>query len=119
MRLFLGAHVWGRKIARPLREAGHDVRAADEEQGLQGLEDADLLALAASEGRILVTFDVKDFVPLLSEWVSGGRSHAGCILVAGSIRHEQFGTVISGILEALEEHEDWLDRVYWLSSKGN
>lgn len=118
MRLFLDAHVSGRRVARALREAGHDVRAADEEGELAGLEDTDLLVLASSEGRILVTFDVKDFIPILREWAEGGKRHAGCILVPSSIRHEHFGTIISGIEDAfgeIPEQEDWPDRVYWLS----
>lgn len=94
------------------------MRAADEEKDLEGLEDADLLVLASSEGRILVTFDVKDFVPILREWAEGGSKHEGCILVASSIRHEHFGAIVAGIETALEEvpeQKDWLDRTYWLS----
>ncbi len=120
MRLLLDAHVSGRRVGRALREAGHDVRAADEEEELRGLEDASLLALAASEGRVLVTFDVKDFLPILREWAEGGRRHAGCVLVASSLRHEHFGAVISGIANALDElpeREDWTDRVHWLSRR--
>lgn len=118
MRLFLDAHVSGRRVARALRETGHDVRAADEEKDLEGLEDEDLLTLAARERRVLVTFDVKDFVPILREWAEGGRQHAGCILVASSIRHDHFGTIVSGIEDTLEEvpeQKNWLDRTYWLS----
>jgi hypothetical protein len=117
LRLFLDAHVSGRRVARALRNAGHDVRAAAEEGELEGLEDPCLLALAASEGRVLVTFDVKDFVPILREWAEGGKRHAGCILVPGSVRHEHFGTVTSGIDGALGEipQQDWIDRAYWLS----
>lgn len=89
-------------MARALRETGRDVRAAGEEAELEGLEDADLLTLASSEGRILVTFDVKDFVPILRGWAEGGRQHAGCILVASSIRHEHFGAIVSGIENALK-----------------
>lgn len=101
-----------------MRQAGHDVRAADEEGDLEGLDDASLLVLASSEGRILVTFNVRDFLPLLREWAEGRRRHAGCILVPGSVRHEHFGTIVSGIESALEEaprQEDWTDRVHWLS----
>lgn len=61
MKLFLDAHVSGRRIGHVLRQAGHDVRAADEERGLDGWTDEQLLELAASEGRVMVTFDVADF----------------------------------------------------------
>ncbi len=66
---------------------------------------------------LLVTFDVKDFVPTLREWAEGGGRHAGCILVSGSIRHEHFGTIVSGFDSApadIPGQEDWLDRTYWL-----
>ncbi len=61
MKLFLDAHISARRVAAPLRERGHDVRAADEERALDGLADEELLSIAAGEGRIFVTFDVKDF----------------------------------------------------------
>ena len=120
MRLFLDAHISGRRVAQALRERGHDVRAADEERALDDLDDADLLALAPGEGRILITANVRDFLPLLREWAEAGRSHAGCILIASSIRHHQFGTLISGITDVLALTPDqsaWRDRVHWLSRR--
>jgi predicted nuclease of predicted toxin-antitoxin system len=60
VKLFLDAHISGPRIARSLREAGHDVRSADEERELDGLADEELLSIAATEKRIFVTFDVKD-----------------------------------------------------------
>lgn len=55
MRAFLDAHISGPRIARSLREAGHDVRAADEERELDGLPDEQLLELAADETRLTIT----------------------------------------------------------------
>ena len=46
----------------------------------RSIDDEPLLALAASEGRALLTFNVRDFVPLISLWVEIGREHAGVIL---------------------------------------
>lgn len=60
VRLFLDAHVSARRIATALREQ-HDVRAADEERELDGSDDERLLALAAEQGRIMVTFNFQDF----------------------------------------------------------
>ncbi len=118
MRLFLDAHISGRRVAQALRDADHDVRAADEERALDGLDDPDLLELATGELRLLVTFNVKDFLPILRDWAEIGRSHSGCILVASSLRHEQFGAIIAGVERAFDEvpePDDWTDRVYWLS----
>ncbi len=118
MRLFLDAHSSGRRVAQALREHGHDVRAADEERALDGLDDADLLALAAGEDRILIAANVRDFLPIVREWAEAGRSHAGCILIAGSIRHHQFGALITGIADGLALIPDQparRDRGHWLS----
>ncbi len=96
-----------------MRGAGHDVRAVDEDRSLEGLEDPAILELAVSEGRVLITFDVKDFVPLLRAWTRRGKTHAGCILVPGSISHEHFGVIIAGIMGTLGDasQQDWKDRV--------
>lgn len=115
MRLLLDAHISGRAVGRALEEAGHDVRAIDSEQQLEGLSDRGVLELAISEGRILVTIDVGDFLPLTTELNESGRSHAGLICVPKSIRNEEFGVLISGIERALRDtsQEEWIDRVVW------
>ena len=119
MRILLDAHISGSKVGGVLREDGHDVRAIDEEPDLEGLEDQEVLELAASEGRILVTANVRDFIPLLAQKVGGGRSHAGCILVPRSVRGVEFGTLIAGIRGLLSDSRqvDWLNRVEWLRKK--
>jgi nucleoside-diphosphate-sugar epimerase len=109
VHLFLDAHVSGRRIAEALRDAGHDVRAADEERALDGWTDRDLLALATSEGRIMVTFNVRDFPGIAREWAEAGKTHAGCAILVG-IDHSQIGTILR-VLEqtraALPRQEDW------------
>ena len=111
MRLLLDVHVSGRRVGAPLRSSGHDVRAADEEDEVRTYSDEALLALAASEQRILVTFDVADFVEISRKWAEEARSHAGVAIVAG-LRHNEFGAVIRAIEAMLAEHQDqvaWRD----------
>ena len=111
MRLLLDVHVSGRRIGEPLRGSGHDVRAADEEHDVRTYPDEALLALAASDRRILVTFDVADFVEISRKWAEDGRSHAGVAIVVG-LRHNEFGAVIRAIEATLAEHQDqvaWRD----------
>jgi hypothetical protein len=72
VKLFLDAHISARRIAAPLRDQGHDVRAADDERELDGSTDEALLSLAASEGRIFITFDVKDFPLIVRRWAEAG-----------------------------------------------
>ncbi len=116
MRLLLDAHVSGRVVGRALAEDGHDVRALDSEPELEGLDDPEVLKLAVTEGRVLVTANVRDFEPLLREWAGEEHSHAGLILVPPSVRNEAFGVLISGIEKTLADsgHAGWVDRVEWL-----
>jgi hypothetical protein len=109
VKLFLDAHISGPRIARALRETGHDVRAADEERELDGLTDEELLSIAATEERIFVTFDVKDFPVIARRWAEAGRAHDGCAIVVG-IDHGEFGAILETItaeLAARPEEADW------------
>ena len=116
MKFLLDAHVSGRTVGRALAKDGHDVRALDSEIGLEGLADPDVLELAAGEGRVLVTANVRDFEPLLREWSGEGWSHAGVILIPPSVRNEAFGVLISGIERTIGrvDQNGWADRVAWL-----
>lgn len=84
MRLLLDAHVSGPRVGKRLEARGHDVRALDQEPALEGLDDEEVLATAASEQRILVTHNIRDFPSILREWAAVQRSHAGVILVYGA-----------------------------------
>lgn len=115
MRLFLDAHVSGRRIAAALRQHGHDVRAADEERDLDGSEDERLLELATAEDRIMVTFNVRDFARLVGEWAAGGTQHAGCLMIVG-IDHGEFGLTLRVIGAALDKRPDqasWIGYAAW------
>lgn len=120
MRLFLDAHISGRVIARSLREQhGHEVRAADEERALDGWEDERLLDLATVEDRVMVTFNVRDFPRIVSEWAAAGRRHAGCLIIA-RIDHREFGKILRLIEKALAtrpEQADWRDYVAWATRR--
>lgn len=94
-----------------LEAKGHDIRALDQQPELEGLEDDDVLALAAEQGRILVTHNVSDFPPMLREWAATGRPHAGAILIYG-IDHSEFKLIARGIerwLAMRPKPEDWID----------
>ena len=116
MRILLDAHVSGRAVGRALTEVGHDVRALDSEIELEGLSDPEVLELAATESRVLVTANVRDFEPLLREWAGEGRPHPGVILIPPSVRNEDFGVLISGVQTTMGDttQEGWMNRVEWL-----
>jgi hypothetical protein len=111
VRLFLDAHISGPKIASQLRACGHDVRSADEERSLDGCPDEELLAMVAREGRILVTFNARDFARICRDWGAGHRHHAGCMILVG-LSHHEFGLMPRRIEEALTawpREADWRD----------
>jgi predicted nuclease of predicted toxin-antitoxin system len=116
MRILLDAHISGRTVGKALIEDGHDVRALDSEVELEGFSDPEILKLAAAEGRVLVTANIRDFEPILREWAGESRSHAGVILVPASVRNEAFGVLISGVEKTLADtgQEEWVDRVEWI-----
>lgn len=120
LRVLLDAHVSGRVIAAALRRAGHDVLALTEEQALEGLDDSLVLDLAAREQRVLVTYDVQDFAPLLREWAEAGRSHAGFILVHG-LDHADFGRLLRGLereFSVRPAQDDWTDLALFVTGRG-
>lgn len=94
MRLFLDAHISGPRIAQTLRGRGHDLRAADEERELDGLEDEQLLDLAAEDTRAMITFDVKDFTVIARRWAEAARPHAGLGIIVG-IDHGELGASLT------------------------
>ena len=117
MRLLLDAHISGPRIADALRAPGHDVRAADEERELDGWGDEAPLALASGEGRVMVSFDVKDFPEIARRWAEAGRTHAGLAIVVG-IDHGEFGTilrVLEGLFEERSDPGEWREYTYFVS----
>jgi len=119
VRVLLDAHVSGRRIGRALRRAGHDVLALDSDDALSRLPDGEVLALAAGDGRIVVTCNIGDFARLAREWAEAGRSHAGVILVPDP--YVGPGPVLARLEAAFVAHPvqtDWVDRVAFLARAG-
>lgn len=108
----LDAHISGSKVGRTLEDLGHDVKATEK---MERVPDEALLEMAAEEGRILVTRNVKDFAQILRRRPPE-KSHAGLVLIPRSVKLNNFGTMISGIRRTLRglSQEDWEDRVEWL-----
>lgn len=93
------------------------MRSADEERGLDGLADEQLLELATDETRIMVTFDVKDFVVIARRWAEAARPHAGLGIVVG-MDHSEFGTIIDVLLREFfvrPRQSDWTDLTLFIS----
>jgi predicted nuclease of predicted toxin-antitoxin system len=111
LRLLLDANLSPRGIASKLRGAGHDVLALAEDAAFEGLPDPQVLELAASEQRILVTRNSRDFAPLARQWAEAERSHAGIVLI-WTLDHSQFAQIVAGIESQLRRQpsqELWRD----------
>jgi len=103
-------------IAQQLRARGHDVIAVAADPRLRALDDAELCEWARSNGRRLVTENVKDFRPLLS----GEQAKAGPgILLTSSRTFPRSRRSVGLLVTALESWlclpdafnrppEDWL-----------
>lgn len=88
-------------IAAELRARGHDAVAITEHDEWQSLSDPEVIALARTERRAVVTANLRDFRPLHAQLVApGGDGHAGMVFVPTSIRLTRAAT--GNIGEALE-----------------
>ena len=79
--------------------------AVSDRYELRGRDDVDLLAGAAADGRAVVTRNLRDFLPLDSQWASQGRWHAGIVCVA----YKKFPEDASFIGRLTEALAAWAD----------
>jgi hypothetical protein len=97
-------------IAQQLRAKGHDVVSVVAYPALVGLPDDQILAYATTEGRALVTANIKDFMPLDSRYRAAGQAHPGLILVSTKTfpQDRGFASAITAALEVLLSGADKL-----------
>lgn len=82
-RFLLDEHI-SRRVVLALRRKNLDVaHLRDWRQGsLLGAGDEEILAALLSEGRTLVTYDLRTVPPLLRRLAEDGTQHAGVILIS-------------------------------------
>ncbi|MDA2951190.1 MAG: DUF5615 family PIN-like protein [Mycobacterium sp.] len=80
MKALLDEHL-SPHIAALLRGAGFDVLAVADRDDLLACGDRVIFEAATTEGRAVVTNNIKDFRPLAAEWLATGRTHPGLILL--------------------------------------
>lgn len=111
MRLLLDANLSPRGVAGPLRKREHDVLALAEDAAYEGLSDPQVLELAATEQRVLITRNSRDFAPLARQWAEAQRQHAGLILI-WTLDHGQFAEIVAGVERQLAQRptqDQWRD----------
>jgi predicted nuclease of predicted toxin-antitoxin system len=87
------------RLAADLRGQGFDV-VRTEEAGQDEASDEEQLDYAASHGRAILTFNIRDFAPLHESWQSAGRPHAGMI-VSQQLGSRQYHLLLQRMLRLL------------------
>lgn len=102
-------------IARELRARGHDVVSVHESPG-SGTSDERVLDHARSEGRSVLTENVRDYRPLADALLAAGDGHAGVVFTTDKRwpRHDP-GALITALDKLLTSTpEQPVDAELWL-----
>lgn len=101
-KLLLDEQIW-KYLAKLLREQGFDVIHVIEVD-LDSTPDEKIMAYAASEHRAVVTFNVRDFVPLAVQYNEDGKEHYG-VVVSKELSHGELKRRVIKLLESVTAEE--------------
>ena len=106
LRFFLDEDITD-NVAIGLRARGVDALSVHEiGRGGQGIDDDEQLAYAAEQGRVLVTYNRRDFQPIDAKWREEGRQHAGILwCLERTIRRRAVGDLIRALVAASREYD--------------
>lgn len=76
-KLLLDEHIWA-YLAKILREQGFDVIHVTE-VGLVATPDKEIMAYAVGQHRAVVTFNIRDFIPIAIQYYEDGKEHYGVV----------------------------------------
>ena len=81
--------------------------------GLRGADDASVLAWAAREGRVLITYDIKTVPPAAYARIAQDQPMPGVIAIPATV---PLGTVIDDLvlLAVATEPGEWKDKIEYL-----
>ena len=77
-KLLLDEHIWA-YLAKILREQGFDVLHVNEVD-LVATPDDKIMQYAVGEHRAVVTFNIKDYIPLAIHYFEDGKEHYGVVV---------------------------------------
>lgn len=89
--------------------------ALDHDRALSRLADEEVLALAVEQERIVITHNVRHFVPIIRSRVEARLGHPGVVLV--TLPHTDYGAILRRLEQSFAVHPaqtDWVDRVEFL-----
>lgn len=109
IKLYLDEDTISRALIRALRARGVDVLTAQEAE-MMGVPDNEQLGFATAQGRIIFSFNTRDYAILHTEYMSKQQIHAG-IIVSDQV---QVGLLVRRLLKLLdaksaEEMQNWLE----------
>lgn len=116
-RLYIDEDSGDRSLVQALRARGVDVITA-QEVGMIERTDDEHLQFALSQNRILYSFNRGDFFRLHSQYLTGGKDHAGMLLARQ--QHYSVGEQMRRVLKvmAIKSAADMRNNVEFLSAWG-
>lgn len=81
MKLLLD-EMYAPAIAEALRDRGRDVASASERDDLRSLADAVIFEAMQAEARVIVTNNVRDFMPLAQQALQSGSTFYGIVFTS-------------------------------------
>jgi hypothetical protein len=101
--------------ARIARRAGVDVISVHELR-LEGVEDRNILMIAAQDGRCIVTDNYRHFAPLTLQFQEQGLPHGGVLLVPSWVGHDAFAPLARALVRFARDNPDGLQpyELRWL-----
>jgi hypothetical protein len=113
IRLYVDEDAMARAVVQGLRARGVDVITVLE-AGMSEGEDIAQLEYAATQGRVLYTFNVGHFSQIHTAYLNQGKSHAGVIVVYR--QHYSIGEQIRRLLKVIntKSAEEMKDNLYFL-----
>jgi len=101
-KLLLDEHIWV-YLATLLRGQGFDVIHVSED-GLEGKPDDEILRVASEKHRAVVTFNIKDFIPLAVQYFDDGKEHYG-VVVSDQISQGELQRRVTNLLKKITADE--------------
>jgi hypothetical protein len=117
IRIQLDEDCQAHALAAALRQHSIDAKTTNE-LGLGGVDDEAQLGAARDAGRVLVTNNICDFVPLQERWVAEGRPHGGIVVFPQQVF--SVGEIVRRLAKLVHtlSAEEMRNRLEWLNSWG-
>ncbi|MBI5354506.1 MAG: DUF5615 family PIN-like protein [Chloroflexi bacterium] len=101
-KLLLDEHIWA-YLAKLLRGQGFDVIHVNEVD-MVATPDEKIMEYAVGEHRAVVTFNIKDFVPLAIQYYEDGKEHYG-VVVSKELSRSELQKRVTKLLENVTAEE--------------